>query len=140
MTQINPYLNFNGQCREAMTFYKQCLGGELTLQTVGESPMAGQLPPEAKETIMHSTLIKEGLIIMASDMNRGNLVNGNTVSLCVNCSSADEIKMFFSNLSSGGKISDPLAEQFWGATYGALTDKYGKTWMFNYDKNAAKQK
>jgi PhnB protein len=49
MTQLNAYLHFNGNCREAMTFYQACLGGELKMQAVGESPMAGQMPPERKE-------------------------------------------------------------------------------------------
>ena len=136
MTQINPYLSFNGNCREAMNFYKECLGGELYLQTVAESPIAGQMPPATLQQIMHSSLTKNGLVIMASDMSREKLVEGNTVQLCINCSSMEEINSFFSKLSVGGKITDPLAEMFWGATYGALTDKFGKHWLLNYDKNA----
>jgi PhnB protein len=136
MTQVNPYLNFNGNCREAMTFYQECLGGELALQTVGDSPMGGQLPEEAKQTILHATLVREGLVLMASDMTHGKLINGNTIWLCVQCSSEMEIKTLFTNLSVGGKILDPLVDQFWGAIYGSLTDKFGKYWMLNYDKKS----
>lgn len=55
MTQINSYLTFNGNCREAMTFYQECLGGELFMQTIGESPMAEQMPLPMKESILHAT-------------------------------------------------------------------------------------
>ena len=134
MTQINAYLTFNGNWREAMTFYKECLGGELTIQTVGDSPMANQMPPEAKQKILHASLIKDGLVLMASEMTREKPVNGNTITLCMNCSSEEEIKTFFSNLSWGGKIIEPLADQFWGATYGELTDKFEMRWMLNYNK------
>ena len=137
MKQINVYLGLNGKCREAMTFYKECLGGgELNLQTVGESPVADQMPPNfSKGQILYSTLVKDGVTIMGSDMNRGKSVNGNTVGICVNCSSAEEIQTMFTKLSKGGTIDDPLKEQFWGDTFGTLTDKYGKPWMFNYTKN-----
>jgi PhnB protein len=49
MTQINSYLTFNGNCREAMNFYKDCLGGELNLQTIAESPLADKMPAQMKE-------------------------------------------------------------------------------------------
>ena len=61
MTQINSYLTFNGNCREAMTFYQECLGGELFMQTIGESPMAEQMPLPMKESILHATLTKGAL-------------------------------------------------------------------------------
>ncbi len=134
MKEINVYLGFAGKCREAMTFYKECIGGELNMQTVGESPVAKQMPPGMEEQIMHSTLVKDGVAIMATDMGKGKPVEGNTVAICVQCSSAEEIQSFFSKLSEGGKVDDPLKEQFWGDTFGALTDKYGKHWMFNYSK------
>jgi PhnB protein len=135
MTQLNAYLNFNGNCREAMTFYKECLGGELNMQTIGESPVANQMPKEARQNILHSTLIKDGsTLLMASDMIGAALVMGNAISLCLNCSSEEEIKSCFSRLSSGGEIKDPLGEKFWGDTFGALIDKFGINWLLNYHK------
>jgi PhnB protein len=135
MTQINAYLNFGGKCRDAMTFYKECLGGELTLQTVGSSPVAGQMPAGMQEQVMHSSLVKNGMIIMATDMTREKLVDGNTVYLCVNCCTSEEINTYFNKLSVGGEIIDPLAEMFWGGIFGTMTDKFGIRWMFIYDKN-----
>ena len=135
MTHINAYLNFNGQAREAMTFYHECLGGELVLQKISESPMAARMPSEMGVKILHSTLTKNSLVLMASDMMGNSVVKGNSISLCVNCSSDEEINSFFSNLSKGGNVNEPLHQSFWGATFGSLTDKFGITWIFNYSKN-----
>jgi len=137
MAQINAYLNFNGNTREAMNFYKDCLGGELTLQTIEGSPFEAQCPAAIKHQIMHSALNKEGLILMASDMIAPDgLHPGNNVSLSLNCLSEDEINTYYSSLSVGGKIIEPLKPQFWGAIFGCLTDKFGIRWMLNYDNNS----
>src|SRR6187402_2626235 len=135
ITQLVSYLNFNGNCREAMTFYQKCLGGELFMQKISESPMAAQMPSEAGASILHSSLTKENIIMMGSDMMGQGLVKGNHVTLCMNCSSDEEITTYFSKLSEGGQIKMPLHQSFWGATYGELTDKYGMNWMFNFSKN-----
>ena len=68
MTQINSYLTFNGNCREAMNFYKECLGGELVLQTIGDSPLSEKMPAKMKDSILHSTLTKDNLVLLGSDM------------------------------------------------------------------------
>jgi PhnB protein len=135
MAQLNPYLNFDNNCREAMNFYKECLGGELFLQTVSELPaMAAQMPPQMKDNILHSSLTSGDMVIMASDLSREKRIEGNTVHLCINCSSENELNSFFSKLSAGGKVTEPIADMPWGAKYGALTDKYGKHWIFNFPK------
>ena len=135
MAQLNAYLTFGGNCREAMAFYKDCIGGELTLQTVGESPMAETMPAEMKEYILHSALMKEDLLLMATDcVGPDGLIKGNSVSLCINCSSKKEIKALYSKLSAGGKATHPLQDTFWGAIFGGLTDKYGNHWLLNFNK------
>src|SRR5271169_5522167 len=109
MTQLNAYLRFNGNCREAMTFYQACLGGELTIQTVGESPMAGQMPPSTKDNVIHSVLAKDGFVLMASDMTGPEgVVNGDAISLAVIGSSKAEIEPIFAKLSAGGNVLHPL--------------------------------
>jgi len=137
MTQINAYLAFDGNCREAMTFYHQCLGGELEIKTFEDSPMAEKMPPEKQQQVMHANIKKDGLVLMASDGGgmSGVLTKGNTISLSLNCSSDQEIEEYFAKLSVGGKIVLPLADQFWGAKFGMLTDKFGMDWMLNFDKN-----
>ena len=68
MTTINSYLTFNCNCREGMDFYKNCLGGELAVQTIGESPMANKMPVQMKEYILLATLTNGDLVLMATDM------------------------------------------------------------------------
>lgn len=135
-TQISSYLTFSGNCREAMTFYQECLGGELSLQTIGESPLADRMPPKMKECILHSTLAKGELLLMGSDMvgDKG-LQKGNSVSLMLNCSSEEEIKNCFEKLSAGGRKDHPLENSFWGALFGDLTDKFGNHWLLHFDKS-----
>ncbi|OHA17463.1 MAG: glyoxalase [Candidatus Taylorbacteria bacterium RIFCSPLOWO2_12_FULL_43_20] len=132
MLKLNPYLRFNDdKCREAMNFYNDCLGGELTFQTMGESPMAGEMP-EAKDKIIHASLKKGDMEILASDMMRDKAIVGDNVALSINCESEEEIKSLFSKFSDGGEVFMPLEKQFWGALFGVITDKYGVEWMFNY--------
>ncbi len=136
MPQLNPYMTFNGNCRAAMTFYQECLGGELILQTFGEAPMSDQLSAEIKERILHSSLMSNGMALMASDMMGSEpVVQGNTISLSLNCNSDEEINNFFSKLSSGGQITSPLKVEFWGAVFGMFTDQFGMHWLLNYQKN-----
>ncbi len=137
MTQINSYLTFNGNCKEAMTFYKDCLGGELNFQTIGESPLSDKMPTQMKDCILHATLTKNSLILMASDMvSESGLVKGNAVSLSLNCSSEEEIKNYYTKLSNGGKQNHPIEDSFWGALFGGLTDKFGNHWILNFNKNS----
>ena len=138
MSQIQSYLTFSGNCREAMTFYKNCLGGELNLQTIGDSPMAGQMPGEMKDCILHSTLIKGPLVLMGSDMvDSSGLIKGNSVSLMLDCTSEEEIRNCYEKLSEGGEATHPLENTFWGALFGDLTDKYGNHWLLNYTRSTA---
>jgi len=134
MSNIVSYLSFPGNCREAMSFYKECLGGELTMQTVAESPMAGQMPAEMGQHIMHSSLRSGGLTVMASDMNN-NFIPGNAVNLCIVCDSEEELNTYFNKLSEGGTVNHPVSK-FFAGTMGDLTDRFGINWMFYYGENA----
>lgn len=135
MAIINSYLTFNGNCREAMIFYKNCLGGKLVLQTIGKSPLAAKMPPQMKESIVHATLTRGDLVLMASDMiGEKGLLKGNAVSLMLNCKTEKEIKKYYTKLSAGGHATHPLQISFWGALFGDLTDKFGNQWLLHFDK------
>jgi PhnB protein len=137
MAQLNPYLNFNGNCREAMTYYQSVFGGELTMQTIGETPMP--CPAGMENQIMHSMLVADGVILMGSDMvGPDGFKQGNTVTMSLNCNSEEEINTLFNKLAVGGKIFEPLKEMFWGALFGGVADKYGVQWMFNFEKGISK--
>ncbi|MEO8568785.1 MAG: VOC family protein [Ginsengibacter sp.] len=135
MARLNSYLTFTDNCREAMNFYKDCLGGELTFMTVGESPMASMMPASYKDSILHSSLTIGGNMLMGSDMRKSTPIDGDTITLCLNCESEEELTKFYNNLSAGGTIKEPLGEMPDGAKIGALKDKYNKSWMFYYNKN-----
>ncbi len=133
MTQINSYLTFNGNCREAMTFYKHCIGGELYFQTIRESPLASKMPEKMKDCILHSTLTNGAITIMATDcVPEEGLIKGNAVSLCIDCNSEEEINKLYSVLADGGKATHPIQHTFWGAMFGDLTDKFGNNWLLNF--------
>jgi len=136
MSHINSYLTFNGNCREAMTFYKKCLGGKLELQTIGESPMASAMPQKMKDCILHATLTNDKLVLMGSDMvPPSGLVKGNAVSLMLDCKSEKQIKDYYKKLSVGGQATYPLENTFFGAILGGLSDKFGNHWLLHFKKN-----
>lgn len=139
MKSVNPYLTFNGNCRQAMIFYQKCLGGKLVFQTVGESPLSEKMPKKMKDCILHSTLTNGTLLLMGSDMvSEKGLMKGNAVSLSLHCSSEKETRSFYKKLSSGGVATHPLEDTFGGALFGGLTDKYGNYWLLSCNKDSKK--
>lgn len=127
MKSLAPYLNFDGNTREAMTFYQSCLGGQLNIQSFADVNMPGD-----PNRTMHSNLVSGPVTIMASDtMHDMNLNKGNNAYLCIDCETVDELERLFASLSAGGQVQQPPQDTFWGARFGMLTDKYGVHWMFN---------
>lgn len=130
---VHPYLTFNGNCREAMSFYQKCLGGELFIQTVEESPLAGDMPLEMKKAILSAVLKKGQTILMGTDMtDEKGLTKGNSVSILLRCNSEKEIKMIYQKLSEGGLQNQPLETTFAGGLTGDILDKYGNNWVLYY--------
>ena len=140
MAQLSPFLRFNGgKCREAMTFYKTCLGGELDFMTAGESPMAKDMSKEKHDLVMHSTLKKGGWTLIGSDMMRDKAVIGDNVGVSLDCESEKELRGIFAKLEKGGNVFMAPEEQFWGGVFGMVTDKYGVEWMLNFQKTPLKK-
>ena len=135
MTHLTTYLLLNGTCKPAMEFYQSVFGGELSLTTVGESPMKNAMPPALYDKVLNARLVSEGLDISASDWLRPaqKPMPGNMVCLYLSGGTFNELKTFFDKLSEGADITDPLKEEPFG-TYGALNDKFGIRWMFHADK------
>ena len=130
MKKLNPYLIFDGNCREAMNFYKECLNGEINkMQTYSESPI--QMPDEASERIFDSEMQAEDVIIKASDnMPNATTEVGKNFALFIAFSDGEEMKTVFGKLADGGNITFPLDENF-----GMLTDKFGIQWMLAGGQN-----
>jgi PhnB protein len=132
MAKLNPYLTFNGNCREAMNFYKEIFGGELSLMTGGESPAASQMPPQYHNAILHSSLKTVDFEIMATDMVPDKFNEGNTVHLSLICKTEKELHSLFEKLSADAKISQPVDQMFFGLM-GTLTDKFAKSWLLVFE-------
>lgn len=129
-TKLLPYLNFMGQTREAMEFYQSILGGKLTMQTYKEAGFPHD--PKEDDFIIHASLENDTLSFMASDGNEEHPVKmGDNIHMSIVGSDKAQLTEFFNKLSEGGKVDMPLEKQFWGDTYGQLTDKFGIHWAIN---------
>ena len=123
-----------------MCFYQESLGGELTFQTMGESPFLNKLPKKIKDCIVQATLKKEVLVLQGSDMvPQSGLIKGNAVSLFLNCNSEEEIRKVYAKLSIEGKANHPLENTLWGGLVGDLIDKFGNHWILNFNKHITNQ-
>lgn len=138
MTTLTPYLIFHGDCAEAMEFYQDILGGDLSMQQYGEAGMPATTE-EQKDKIIHAYLKNGQSSFMASDDAPGNEVKvGNNVHMSVTGTDEGQLTDYFNKLAGGGKIDMPLEKQFWGDTFGMLTDKFGVHWMVNISKGEEK--
>lgn len=109
------------------------------MQTVKDSPMATEWPEEAQQQILHASLVRNGLVLLGSDtVLHDALVNGNTISISLHCSSLKEITTFFAKLSVGGLVVHPL-HNFAAGIMGTLTDKFDKDWLLYFEKKEHKQ-
>ena len=126
---LNPYLNFNGTARQAMEFYRDVFGGDLTLSTFAELGMADSADADK---VMHAQLqTGAGYTIMGADVP-GHMEYQPPAGFAVSLSGDDEaLHGYFDKLSAGGTITMPLAKQAWGDEFGMLTDRFGIQWMVN---------
>jgi PhnB protein len=141
MARVSTYLNFPHTTEEVFNFYKSVFGGEFSengIMRFGDIPASDEMPPlpeEDKNLVMHVELpIIGGHVLMGSDApeSMGFKVNsGNNVYIMLQPDTRIETEKLFNALSSGGSVSQPLQDMFWGDYYGSCTDKYGVQWMFN---------
>jgi PhnB protein len=134
---VDVYINFNGNCREAVEFYSQVFGTEKPeIMTFGDAPPDPEfvLPEEAKNLVMHTRLNINGSNVMFSDVFPGMpFVVGNNISLSIVSINMDEVKSLFNKLKENGTVGMELQETFWSKCYGNVTDKFGIEWQFNHD-------
>ncbi|MFO1444802.1 VOC family protein [Bacillus sp. Bva_UNVM-123] len=139
---VNVYLNFNGNCREAVEFYAEVFGTDKPhIMTFGDTPPNPEypLPEEAKNLVMHARLTINGSMVMFSDTFPGSpFVLGNNISLSVVSHNEDEIKSIFHKLKEDGTVNMELQETFWSKCYGQITDKFGIEWQLNYENEEIK--
>lgn len=130
-TQLNPYLSFRDNAREAMGFYQSVFGGELTISTFGEFQASDDLAEQDK--VMHSLLSTDGgLVLMASDTpNRMDLTPGSNFSIALSGTDEPELRGYWAMLSGGGTVAMPLGPAPWGDMFGMCSDKFGVNWLIN---------
>lgn len=130
MTNLVPYLSFDGDCRAAMEHYHSILGGSLDVQTFGEAPVDST--PETADRVMHAVLSSDAMVMMASDTMPGMPWNqGNNIALSIIGPDEEKLTRYFDALAEGGSVMMPLEKQFWGDVFGMCTDKFGVHWMVN---------
>jgi PhnB protein len=135
-SQLNPYLSFKDNARQAMEFYRSVFGGKLTISTFAEFH-ASEDPSEG-DKIMHAVLEAEnGITFMAADTpNQMEYRSGANISMSLSGEDDKELRSYFEKLSTGGMIAMPLEKAPWGDTFGMCTDRFGVNWMVNISGQA----
>lgn len=135
MKRAVTYLNFDGNCRAAMTFYAKCLQAqEPTFMpfSVAPSEMA-DAAKAAPDRIMHVEIVSGPVTLMASDTMPGMpFRQGNNFAISIDCESEQELQRLFASLGEGGSVIMPVSDVFWGGRFGMLTDRFGIGWMFSF--------
>ncbi len=127
--QLQTYLMFDGNCEEAMSFYKSVLGGDFeTVSYFKDGPM--ETPPGMENKIMHMDYRVGDIIIMGSDGLQGEPQN-NRVHLSLSFDTTEEAQNIFDKLSENSKVTYPFEDSFWGSKFGMFTDQYGIHWMIS---------
>lgn len=139
MKQVNPYINFGGNCEEAFTFYQSVFGGELQLvrfRDMKDMPDMEKLSEENLNKIANIALpIGANTILMGDDgagVFGNGITEGDRFSIEIEPESAEETDKLFMALSEGGEVKMPLTETGWAEKFGQCTDKYGVRWMISY--------
>ena len=129
-SRLNPYLGFDGTARQAAEFYRGVFGGELTLNTFGES---GAAAPGDEDKIMHGQLeTPSGYTLMVSDAPQGmERSSGSAITISLSGDDGDDLRRYFAGLAEGGTVTMPLEKQMWGDEFGMLVDPFGIAWMVN---------
>jgi len=132
--QLSPYLNFAGNTREAMEFYRDVFGGRLDVLTFADMKL-DDMPPEG---VMHAALVTDQFSLFASDAMPGaeQSWNGTRVYLAFMGDDVETLTVWFYRLAEHGRISMPLEKQMWGDTYGQVVDRFGIEWMVNISGDA----
>jgi PhnB protein len=131
MTQIIAYLKFKNNCRAAMNFYQECLGGELEFQTVKGSVFESPgMSEEESGKIIHSQLVNNHIVLFASEMVVPD-EHPNSTFLWINCDTDEEIRKIHANLSKGGNVTAEPQLAYWGTTFGAVDDQFGIKWYIS---------
>ena len=132
----NPYLVFDGRCKEAFEFYERSLGGKLVAMIpYADTPAREHMPASTGGRIMHARLVLSDQTLMGSDAHPEMPYDGiKGCDVAVQVNTADEAEQLFAALAEGGSIQMPMSETFWAIRFGMVTDRFGVPWMINCEK------
>lgn len=135
---LNPYLSFRESTKDAMAFYREVFGGELTVSTFAEAGMADAYPGEG-DKVMHAQLITPaGFTLMAADVPSAMpLAEASSISVSLSGDDETELRGYWDALTDGATILEPLVPAPWGDQFGMLTDRFGVAWLVNISAPAA---
>ena len=130
--KLNPYLAFDGQCRAAFEFYEKTLGGRVAfIQTIGESPMATNMPADAHDRVMHVTLQVGEQVLQGADAPLGQFTRPAGFCVASHFDDVAEGERVFNALARNGKVQAPFQPTFWAKGFGMLIDQFGIPWIVN---------
>ena len=128
--QVQPYLQFDGRCEEAIEFYKGPLGAEVEqLMRFKDSPDPAKVPPGSNDKVLHSCFRVGNTRIMASDRYCRGEPNFQGFSLSLMTPDMAEAGRLFKALEKGGQVQMPLGETFFSPCFGMVADRFGVSWM-----------
>ena len=130
--QLQPYLEFNGQCEAAFKFYEQCLGGKIEAMMTHEGmPSEVQVPAEWRTKVLHASLRVGDTVLLGSDRPPDAYKEPVGFFVSLQFSDPAEAEQIFHKLAVNGKIKMPIQQTFWSPRFGVLTDQFGVPWMVN---------
>ena len=133
--KLNPYLAFDGQCREAFECYEKALGGKIVfMQTIGDSPMAKNMPPESHGRIMHVTLHVGDQVLQGADAPPGQFSTPAGFSVALHFDEVSQGEHVFNALAEHGTVQMPFQPTFWAKGFGMLIDRFGTPWIVNAEQ------
>jgi len=130
--QVQPYLNFDGRCDEAIEFYKRAVGAEVQMLMRYKDAPGGSCPggmTMAADKVMHASLRIGDSMVMASDGRCQGQAKFDGISMSLSANNDADAAKIFAALSDGGKVTMPLDKTFFATSFGMLTDKFGVSWM-----------
>jgi len=130
--QMNPYLNFGGDCEEAFKFYEECLDGKLgEIFRYAGTPVSEQVPPDWQNKVMHGSMTIGEQVLMGADIAPDRYEKPQGFSLSLQIKNTTEAERIFQLLAKDGTVVMPLQKTFWAARFGMLVDRFGIPWMIN---------
>lgn len=135
--KVTPYVSFNGNCEEAVLFYRSVLGGEAHFMRFSELPSTEGMPISDawRSKVMHGSLSLPGgaMIFFGDSWEESPVSIGSNSTVHLNVDSEEEVARIVAALSEGGEITMPAERTFWGSAYGGLVDRYGVHWGVEYE-------